>query len=154
MTKVLIAVDDSATSISAAKTAHRLFGDDADYVVLNVSPTPMVWGDDAYLYGVVYPVAIPMGGADGQPFAQSTRAQKAEAVHTAEDVAAAAGLDEVTPIGDTGDAAHAIVKAATDHHADVIVVGSHERGWFSRLIMPSVSGFVIRESDIPVLVAR
>ena len=80
--------------------------------------------------------------------------QVADAVHTAEDVAAAAGLADATPIGDTGDAAHAIVTAAINHDADVIVIGSHDRSWFSRLVMPSVSGFVLRESNVPVLIAR
>ncbi len=165
MTRVLIAVDDSDTSISAAKTAHRLFGDDADYIVLNVSANPMIWGDDAFQYGQVYPVAMPGAGATGGfPFAMkgpigpngdgSNVDGVANAVHTAQDVASAAGLGDAKSIGDTGDAAHAIVTAAINHDADVIVIGSHERSWFSRLVMPSVSGFVLRESDVPVLVAR
>jgi hypothetical protein len=133
MTRVLIAVDDSESSVSAARTAHRLFGDDADYIVLNVSSNPMVWGDDAFQYGQVYPVAMPAAGAiSGFPFAMKAPAgansdgsvnEFADAVHTAEDVAAAAGLADATPIGDTGDAAHAIVTAAIDHDADVIVIG-------------------------------
>lgn len=162
MTRVLIAVDDSETSISAARAAHRLFGDEADYIVLNVSPNPMVWGDDAFQYGQVYPVAMPLAGAaDGFPFAIKSPAQSgvpidlvADAEHTAEGVATAAGLVAATPIGDTGDAAHAIVTAAINHDADVIVIGSHDRSWFSRLVMPSVSGFVLRESNVPVLLAR
>lgn len=166
MTRVLIAVDDSETSISAARTAHRLFGDGADYVVLNVAPHPMVWGDDSFQYGQVYPVAMAgVGALGGFPFAIKAPAgdadgggvpvdQVADAVHTAEGVALAAGLADATPIGDTGDAAHAIVTAAINHDADVIVIGSHDRSWFSRLVMPSVSGFVVRESNVPVLIAR
>lgn len=164
MTRVLIAVDDSETSISAARAAHRLFGDDADYIVLNVSPNPVVWGEDAYQFGQVYPVAMPMAGVDsGFPFAIRPPGgaepgapidRAAEAAHTAEGVATAAGLGDATPIGDTGDAAHAIVTAAINHDADVIVIGSHDRSWFSRLVMPSVSGFVLRESNVPVLLAR
>ena len=38
--------------------------------------------------------------------------------------------------------------------ADVVVVGTHERGWFKRLFASSVSDAVIREAEIPVLVAR
>lgn len=125
----------------------------------------MVWGDDAYQYGQVYPVAMPLAGAmGGFPFAIKSSVgtheaglpidQVADAVHTAGDVAVAAGLAEATPIGDTGDAAHAIVTAAINHDADVIVIGAHDRSWFSRLVMPSVSGFVLRESNVPVLIAR
>ena len=36
MTTVLIAVDDTDSSVHAVETAHRLFGDSADYLVLNV----------------------------------------------------------------------------------------------------------------------
>jgi hypothetical protein len=57
MITVLIAVDDSDESTAAAPLARRLFGDDAEYLAINVfehppSPvppgsmpaTPMAWG--------------------------------------------------------------------------------------------------------------
>lgn len=158
MTRVLIAVDSSETSIAAARAAHRLFGDFADYVVLNVASQPMIWGGDAFAYGMVYPVAI--AGTGDYPFSMVTSGGTASSIvadaeHTAEDIATAAGLSDATAIGDTGDAAHAIVAAATQHRADVIVIGTHDRNWFMRLLMPSVASSVLRESsNIPVLVAR
>jgi nucleotide-binding universal stress UspA family protein len=45
------------------------------------------------------------------------------------------------------------VKAAHEFGIDVIVVGSSDRSWFSRLVTPSTAAAVMRESDIPVLVA-
>ena len=39
-----------------------------------------------------------------------------------------------------------------EHAADVIVVGSKERGWLTRLLTSSVADEVRRESPIPVLV--
>jgi nucleotide-binding universal stress UspA family protein len=36
----------------------------------------------------------------------------------------------------------------------VIVIGSHDRGWFSKLFTPSVSSALVREADIPVLITR
>ncbi len=36
MTTVLIAVDETDSSVHAVEAAHRLFGDSADYLVLNV----------------------------------------------------------------------------------------------------------------------
>ncbi len=169
MTKVLIAVDDSETSVAAARTAHQLFGDTADYIVLNVADSgPMTWGDDALQYGMVYPVSMPgVGVMGGLPFAIKTpaggsRGSDPDAAHspidvaaqTAENVASDAGLSDAMPIGETGDAAYAIVTAAIDHDVDVIVIGSHDRGWFKRLLTPSISGAVLRESNVPVLVAR
>jgi nucleotide-binding universal stress UspA family protein len=166
MTTVLIAVDDSETSVAAARTAHQLFGDTADYIVLNVADSgQMIWGDDALQYGMVYPVSMPgVGVMGGLPFAIKTPAGGSDpdagyspiddAAQTAENVASDAGLSDAMPIGETGDAAHAIVTAAIDHNADVIVIGSHDRSWFKRLLTPSVSGAVLRESNVPVLVAR
>lgn len=164
MTHVLIAVDDSETSVTAARTAHHIFGDDARYTVINVaSGSPVIWGDQALETGMVYPLALPGPGmVGGIPFsvvspehpdqANVDRVERAE--QRAEDVAQSAGLPDARPIGDTGDAADAIIAAASEHHADVIVVGTHERNWFSRLFTSSVTQAVVRDSDVPVLVAR
>jgi len=77
------------------------------------------------------------------------------AERTASDVALEAGLPDARPVATEGrDPAAEIVSAARDYQADVIVVGSHERGWFQRLFGSSVSGTVVRDSDVPVLVAR
>ena len=35
--RVLVAVDDTEGSVHAAETAHRLFGDDAEYLAVNVT---------------------------------------------------------------------------------------------------------------------
>lgn len=43
--------------------------------MLSVSPNPMIWGDDAFQYGQVYPVAMPGAGAiGGFPFAMKAPA--------------------------------------------------------------------------------
>jgi nucleotide-binding universal stress UspA family protein len=163
MTRVLIAVDDSDTSLAAAQTAYRLFGDDAEYVVINVATnSPVEWGDDSLRYGTVYPLSIPGAGVvGGVPFVirsanspdfDADRVDVAE--QTADDIAHQAGLLHAEPVGDTGDPAEAIIDAAAAHKVDVIVVGTHERGWFKRLVGSSVSGDVIRDAEVPVLVAR
>jgi nucleotide-binding universal stress UspA family protein len=161
MTHVLIAVDDSDTSLRAATTAHRLFGDDASYTVLNVATTtPVIWGDDALASGMVYPLALPRAG--GIPFTVQTPGHPEqaainlidEAEQRADDIAHEAGIPAARPVGDSGDPAAAILAAAHDHGADVIVVGTHDRNWFSRLFGRSVAEAVVRGSDIPVLIAR
>jgi nucleotide-binding universal stress UspA family protein len=160
---VLIAVDDSETSVRAAHTAYRLFGDDARYTVINVATNQTVlWGEDALHAGMVYPLALPGAGYVGAvPFqvvntdpdeAATERADDAE--RRADDIAREAGIPAAEALGDTGDAADAIVAAAHHHHADVIVVGSHDRNWFARLFTGSVSKSVMRDADVPVLIAR
>lgn len=169
MTRVLIAADDSDVSVGAARTARSLFGDDADYLVVNVAETPaLAWGDDSMMWGYAYPMAIPpvagaVGGPplvvrpspvppDGDvPLAPSTVDVAEQA---AQSVAQAAGLGGATAIGEVGEASSAILEAADRHHVDVIVVGSHERGWFSRLLSGSVSSSVAKRSSVPVLVVH
>lgn len=150
MTRVLIAVDGSDLDLVCLDTARRLFGESAQYLAINVSDEPH--RRTAYVavpYGYVYPYAevAPMVG-EGVP----------DPVHRAEDVARnaaeRAGLDNAEPVGEVGDPAELIVGSAVHHACDVIVVGSHDRGWLSRLVSPSVSNEVMDASEIPVLVIK
>lgn len=163
MTHVLIAVDDSESSVRAATTAHRLFGDDAHYTVLNVAPgTSLMWGDESLPAGTPYPLYPGAGVIGGVPLAlhaapspdDAAEHRLDEAQRRADEVAREAGLVDARVVGDTGDAADAILVAACDHHVDVIVVGTHERNWFSRLFSGSVSDTVAKHADVPVLIAR
>ncbi|HZX56932.1 MAG TPA: universal stress protein [Ilumatobacteraceae bacterium] len=176
MTQVLIAVDDSDSGIKAARIAHRLFGDAATYIVVNVADElPVMWGADNLEWGVGYPVVMgPSGVVDpvvARPpgTAGGTSRDSADedgtrvdldnapidaAIQVARDVAAEADIPNPQVVGEVGDPATAIINAAHHHNADVIVIGSHERGWFSKLFTPSVRGAVVREADVPVLIAR
>lgn len=54
----------------------------------------------------------------------------------------------------TGDPGDVIVEAAEAEHADMVLVGSHGRGPVGRLLLGSVSEFVVRNAPCPVLVVR
>lgn len=155
MTRVLIAVDGSELDVVCATIAHDLFGDDADYLAVNVAdgfattqtatvPVP---------FGQVYPYVAAPTPADGVAIDDEP-----DPVEHAEDVARRAadqaGLVTAETIGEIGDPGEAIVDAAERNHCDVIVVGSHERSWLSRLVSPSVSSEVTAASGIPVLVVK
>jgi len=166
MTQVLIAVDDSEDSIKTARIAYRLFGDAASYTMVNVADrTPLMWGGDSLVWGVGYPVMMgPSGALEMAPgggvrtndasAADADSAPIEAAIQVAQDVASEAHIPNPQVVGEVGDPATAIITAAHHHQADVIVVGSHDRSWFSRLLVPSTSGAVVREADIPVLIAR
>ena len=166
MTQVLIAVDDSEDAIKTARVAYDLFGDGASYTVVNVADrTPLMWGGDSLVWGVGYPVMMGPSGAIEMAPDRGVRTNDAEAadadsapidaaIQVAQDVASQAHLPNPQVVGEVGDPATAIISAAHHHQADVIVVGSHDRGWFSRLLVPSTSDAVVREADIPVLIAR
>jgi nucleotide-binding universal stress UspA family protein len=159
MVKVLIAVDDAAESVAAAALARRLFGDDAEYLAINVFEhrplpippgsrpvTPMAWGAVwPYGPGLIEPpatVEVP------------EMAERDVAEREARNAAQRGGLEEAAVIGEVGDPARAILEAAHEHGVDVVVVGSHQRSWLSRLFSPSVSAEVVKQADVPVLVAK
>ncbi len=176
MTQVLIAVDDSESSIRTARIAYELFGDSAHYTVVNVADqSPMIWGGDALIWGIGYPIVMAPSGvvelaphksgpgtspsqgespSDEPPAAEVDNAPIDAAIQVALDVATEADLPNPQVVGEVGDPASAIIAAAHHHQADVIVVGSHDRSWFSRLLVPSTAGTVVRDADIPVLIAR
>ena len=53
-----------------------------------------------------------------------------------------------------GPAPDQIVKFAEDEHVDLIVMGSHGRGWLGRLLMGSVAECVMRHANCPVLIVK
>jgi len=53
-----------------------------------------------------------------------------------------------------GNPGEAIVEAADAEDADLILVGSHGRGAVGRVLLGSVSEFVVRNAHCPVLVVR
>ncbi len=166
MTQVLIAVDDSESSIKTARTAYALFGDTATYTVVNVADqSPMIWGGDALVWGIGYPIVMAPSGAVEVEHARKTPSSDSAAaevdstpidaaIEVARGVASEAAIPNAQVVGEVGDPATAIITAAHHHQADVIVIGSHDRSWFSKLLSPSVAGAVVRDADVPVLIAR
>ena len=158
MTTVLVAVDDSDTAAEVARRAHGLFGDDASYLVMHVGEQPfagMTWGYPYLIQApglMYYPTAWPVAPttASGVDTAASSGVNLAE--QQATDVANAASLGGATAVGTVGDPASAILRAGHEHHADVIVIGSHDRSWFSRLVKGSVEHDLTRDADLPVLI--
>lgn len=149
--RVLIAVDGTDHSVTVAQTAHRLFGEAAEYLVLNVSQVPVTgWGAP---FGSVSPMAAPMMPTDVTGLWPADLDETNEAARAqAEGVAESSSLGDADAIGDTGDPPSTIIDAATKHDVDVIVIGHEDRSWFSRVVEGSVSKEVIRESHVPVLV--
>jgi nucleotide-binding universal stress UspA family protein len=156
MTKVLIAVDDSDSSVRAAAAARKLFGSNAQYTVIHVGPAPdMSWGEDLLSWGMAYTLAEPPPGYVGaMPLVLRDAGSSDRAARTAQKVADAAELTNASVIGGDGARSQAIIDAAHACDVDVIVVGSHDRSWLSKLFDPSTEAALVRESDVPVLVAR
>ncbi len=160
MTRVLVAVDDSEGSVRAAETAHRLFGDDAEYLAVNVTNVVDMAAIPWYGAGWGAPYAAPYGtvwayrtdlaaGADG-----AIADGEDLAAANAREVADESGLPDAVAVGEEGDPATAVLRAADERHVDVIVVGTEERGWLDRVLRPSVSKEIVRHAHVPVLVVH
>jgi nucleotide-binding universal stress UspA family protein len=61
---------------------------------------------------------------------------------------------EARTIPAVGDPAEAILEAAREADADLVVVGHRGRGFVARLTLGSVSTKVVQQAEQPVLVAR
>jgi nucleotide-binding universal stress UspA family protein len=155
MTRILIAVDGTATDHSVVGQTHALFGDDAEYVLLNVRRDPMLIA--ATTIGVGMAATVPsvdlrnMYSGDDVPTLQS---EADVAAATARAAAAEADLDDAVTVGEVGLEPDAILDASVEYDVDVIAIGDHDRNWFSRLLSPSVSEAVTDRSKVPVLVIR
>ena len=150
MKRVLIAVDGSHESTDAARLAHELFGATAEYLVVTVADsgatlTGMMPMADASLAGAYIPADIAQESVD-------------QAMRDAEETAAGAAAEvkepTTTTIIEVGDAGETICRVAEEEHVDLIVVGSHHRGWLSRLVTPSVRNHLVEHAPCPVLVVR
>lgn len=72
----------------------------------------------------------------------------------AEDIASASNHGAKLTIVEDYSAAHGLVELAEDRGVAAIVIGSHSRTNFGRLVLGSVAMRVVRDSPCPVLVVR
>jgi len=146
---VLVALDDSAGSREAARFVREFFEDD-EVLGINVAEYPHTWIAPGIGYGVVFPafpVEVPTVMDEG-----GTERAVADARERAARELAETGLDQATPIAATGDPVAAIVRAATELDADLIVVGGDDAGLLGRLLDRSVARALLREARCPILV--
>lgn len=138
-TRVLCPVDPSAFSSRALRYAAALASwYRAELTALSVREDLLIpWAGwlDA-------PLALP-------PETPQARAAGEQAVRTF--VASAVGSTPANVLITQGSPASEILRVATDLSADLVVMGTHGRGGFERLILGSVTEKVLRKAPCPVL---
>lgn len=135
---VLLALDDSEPADAAADVAARLR-------VAGASVTACYVVDTAPLYENASNF-----GFDPEPLAIEMRDGGAAVIHAA---LARAGLAADTPVALLeGEPAGAIVAAAKDRRATLIICGTHGRRGLRRFLLGSVAEHLVRTSEVPVLV--
>jgi nucleotide-binding universal stress UspA family protein len=141
--KVLLAIDGSAPSHDAVEA---------------VAGRPWPSHSALRILSVIQPYAPPVTemvlAAATLEDIRTRQTQEAEALmRQARERLAATGLAVETAVAE-GDPRTAIVDAADEWHADLIVIGSHGRTGLSRLVMGSVAQAVVSHAHCSVEVVR
>ena len=147
MRRILVAVDDSPASVRAVAFVNAFFRDeDITITAVNVAHVPVEWLPPAP-YGGLYPWPWGPQGADLMPEDAVARAAEEATVVATEHAPAEADVEVVF-----GETVEAIVRAAQETEADLIVVGSSHKGALEKAIEGSVSERLFRETSRPLLV--
>jgi nucleotide-binding universal stress UspA family protein len=141
---VLIATDGSEAAVAAARSGLTLFPSDAHVTLVTVvppeeDPLAMAGGFEGPL----------MTEEEAHDIREHDLASGQEAVDRTGAVAGASAEREVVTGSDVADT---ICRYATDHQADVVVMGESDKGWFRRALEGSVMQQVLRHSPCPVLI--
>jgi nucleotide-binding universal stress UspA family protein len=146
--KVLCPVDLSPDAGSAASEAASLaeaLG--AELVLLHVmAETALAFGDPLLAPGEVSQFSVPVLGEDYYKEMDKRLTGLGDKLRTG-------GLN-VSTLLLRGTPHEAIVHAADDAHADLIVMGTHGRSGLSHLLLGSVTERVVRTAKVPVMTLR
>ncbi len=137
MKKILVAVDGSAASLHAARTALEL-----------AAPT----GAEVHLVHVVPPAFVP----PEVPFGVTPWTEEAMKAgeRLLEDTVKELGNPKVARHNLAGSPAERVADLADQEQVDLVVVGSKGRGAVSRVLIGSVTDRIVHICKKPVLVVR
>jgi nucleotide-binding universal stress UspA family protein len=145
MVHVLIATDGSELAQAAARAAFTIVPAPKKVTLLAVSEaTPEIVADGG---GIEGPTMTP--DELEALLAESNRHADAALLGLSTLVPDGVDLDRVLEHGDPG---ATIVAVSERVGADVVVVGSHGKGWLKRVVLGSVSAYVVHHAPCPVLV--
>ncbi len=143
--KILVGIDDSPHSEAALEFVRHLRWPEGTEIDLFSAVQPLV--------GSYAMVEMPVPAA---AFEEATREQYVARQETAarlERKVRESGYASESSVV-TGDARFALVEAAKNQHADLVVVGSHGRTGLSKLVLGSVASHVVTHSPCSVLVVK
>jgi nucleotide-binding universal stress UspA family protein len=149
--KILIGIDESKYAEHAAKYGFDL----AETLNAEVG-----------LVNMIEPTAIPMTstGADeilGTSMASLNVPGEIELLNAQQEISEGilarttkkyAGKVQITQFNEYGSTGEGIISCSKEFKADLVIIGTHPRSGLDRLLMGSVAEYVVRHSEIPVLV--
>ncbi|MDN8618467.1 universal stress protein [Variovorax ginsengisoli] len=143
---ILVATDGTSFCDRAMNSAIELaFERNADVVALRVVPRYAM----NYFDGVVAFSPEEIASAEARSVSQAEGGLQSMVAR-----AEASGIHLTTSIAVSDGVADAIIAAANKHGSDLIVMASHRRSGFARLLIGSDTDQVLAHSKVPVLVIR
>jgi nucleotide-binding universal stress UspA family protein len=148
--RILVAIDDSEATRDVARFVNEFFDRaSGEIIAVNVAPSPVPWVPGEIGYGGMY--AWPAVSAYPPETVDETRDG---AIAASEETIDEAGVAVDETLVEFGDPATSILAAADERDVDLIVIGSHRKGFLKRLVSGSVSDQLVREAHRPVLVVH
>lgn len=141
--KILVPVDGSATSNTALQEAIKLAQlHHAQLELVHVFEDILYWVDDSYI--------------NYAELQETIRASSQRIIDEALALVQQAGLTAETKLLEAKNerTANIIIAEAERWQAELIVIGTHGRSGFSRLVLGSVAEGITRAAPIPVLLIR
>ncbi|WP_462251155.1 universal stress protein [Ferruginibacter sp.] len=149
MKKVLIALDYDPTAQKIAEDGFALAkAMSAQVVLLHIVADPV------YYSSAMYSPIMGFGGYMDTEIMQPDIVDhlKKTSHNFLEKSKKHLGDDTIEIMVTEGDVADAIVTAAKNITANVIVMGSHSRKWLEQIVMGSVTENVLRQTSIPLFI--
>jgi nucleotide-binding universal stress UspA family protein len=146
-TRIVIATDGSDDAVTGARRAIEVLAADAEIHLLCVAETPAVVGggmDSGFAGGIATPQEIDVAWAGVMSEAEAALDRTVGALGTR-------SFERSVRQGDPG---VVLCELAAELDADVVVVGSRGRGALKRVLLGSVSTYVVHNAPCPVLVVR
>jgi nucleotide-binding universal stress UspA family protein len=145
--RIVIGTDGSDDALAAARRAVDILASDATIQLISVAEQPAIVNagmESGFAGGIATPQEVDAAW-DGAI---------AEATAALERTASALGVATVEAYVDRGAPGPALCERAKAFSADVVVVGSRGRGAIRRVLLGSVSSYVVHNAPCPVLVVR
>lgn len=147
--KILIATDGSDYSKAAIEKCCQIIAKPEDTSIKIVSAVPVI----TPVTTEVFPISSDYMQQADAAFRELATTNVNEAKEMIVENFPNSTLDVTTEVLD-GSAGKAIIEAAQEWDADLIVVGSHGYGFWNRVLIGSVSQVVVHHAPCSVLVVR
>jgi nucleotide-binding universal stress UspA family protein len=147
--RVLIALDYDNHARKIAEMGYSMAkAMDAEVVLLHVLV------DATYYSAFEYSPMLGMGGFNYTDFSKLVEEDglKQGAKYFLENIKTHLGDENILVKVGEGNFADIILNRADNYNSDLIVLGSHKKGWFEKMLVGDVTEKVLHQTEIPLLI--